>query len=151
MPAMTDGGRQTTEDGRRGGGFTTTAACGTGVGVGRAVSALYRKHLYIQGEQKGLTADGKPIKGGFSREQVEEVLNSKGELPMHDLLRCRVRYFSDGVVLGSRTFVEDTFQKHKDQFGLKRETGARRMKHGNWGDLFTMRDLRLASISLPSP
>ena len=72
-------------------------------------------------------------------------------LPMHDLLRCRVRYFSDGVVLGSRTFVEDTFQKHKDQFGLKRETGARPMKHGNWGDLFTMRDLRLASISLPSP
>jgi REP element-mobilizing transposase RayT len=115
------------------------------------VSALYRKHLYVQGERKGLKADGSPMRRGFSRDQVEEVLNSNGKLPMHDLLRCRVRYFSDGVVLGSRTFVEDTFQKHKDQFGLKRQTGARPMKHGNWGDLFTMRDLRLASISLPAP
>ena len=117
----------------------------------KRVSALYRKHLYVQGERKGLKAGGKPIKCGFSREEVQEVLNTKGELPMHDLLRCRVRYFSDGVVLGSRAFVEDVFQKHRDEFGLKRETGARPMKHGNWGDLFTMRDLRLVSISLPSP
>ena len=43
-----------------------------------------------------------------------------------ELLRCRVRYFSDGVVLGSREFVESVFTVHRDQFGVKRKTGARR-------------------------
>jgi len=80
--------------------------------------------------------------------QIEEVLDAGGKLSRSNLLHFRVRYFSDGVVLGSKAFVEDVFQSHREEFGLKRKTGARKPKYGQWGDLCTMRDLRLDPVSL---
>ena len=58
-------------------------------------------------------------------------------------------YYSDGVVLGSKEFVNGVFDRHRAEFGVKRETGARQMKKGDWGGLCTMRDLRLEVVSLP--
>jgi len=58
-----------------------------------------------------------------------------------------VRSFSDGVVLGSKIFVEDVFQRNREQFGLKRKSGARPLRQAEAGDLCTMRDLRLEGIS----
>jgi putative transposase len=109
---------------------------------------LYRKHLYIQGQEKALDLDGRQIRRGFTKAQVEEVLRAGGKLPMHELLRCRVRYFSDGLVLGSREFVEETFDRYRAQFGENRRDGARRMQHADWGGLCTMRDLRLEPVSI---
>jgi len=42
--------------------------------------------------------------------------------------------------------VEEVFAKNRDQFGLKRKTGARTMKYGDWGGLCTMRDPRMQVI-----
>ena len=66
---------------------------------------------------------------------------------MHELLRCRVRYFSDGLALGGREFVESVFARYRGRFGAKRETGAREMRYGDWMGLCTLRDLRLAPVS----
>ena len=61
-------------------------------------------------------------------------------------LRWRLRYFSDGVAVGSRGFVDAFFEGHRERFGPKRTSGARRMR----GDasaltreagLFSLRDL----------
>lgn len=49
------------------------------------------------------------------------------ELPMPELLRRRVRAFSESLVLGSKAFVEDVFQANRSCFGAKRKEGARRM------------------------
>lgn len=60
-------------------------------------------------------------------------------------LRHRVRYFCDGVVLGTAGFVEGVFQreqKRRRRFGEKRRTGARRMRGADWGELRVLRDLR---------
>ena len=76
-------------------------------------------------------------------------LESDGKLTLPQALRCRVRYFSDGVVLGSKTFVEDVIQRNREQFGLKRKSGARPLRRAEAGDLCTMRDLRLEVISPP--
>lgn len=73
------------------------------------IRCLYRKHMYIQGGERGVDTEGKPIRAGFSKEQVEKVLSSGGKLQMRTLLRCRVRYFSDGLALGSKGFVEEIF------------------------------------------
>jgi putative transposase len=70
------------------------------------------------------------------------VLEEGGKLALGDALRCRVRYFTDGVVLGSREYVEQVFQKHRKEFGVKRQTGARSMRWADWQGLCTMRDLR---------
>ena len=76
------------------------------------------------------------------------IVVADGKLPIQDALRCRVRYFTDGVVLGSSEFVEQVFRKYRDEFGRKRETGARSMRNGEWAGLCTMRDLRVQVISI---
>jgi len=108
----------------------------------QAVGGQYRQQLYERGERTTSRA-------GFSREAVNAVLISDGKLTLPQALRCRVRYFSDGVVLGSKTFVEDVFQRNREQFGLKRKSGARPLRRAEAGDLCTMRDLRLEAISPP--
>jgi len=47
-----------------------------------------------------------------------------GKLSRGELLRCRVRSFSEGMVLGSRAFVEESFRARREWFGEKRKTGA---------------------------
>ena len=120
------------------------------VGTGRMswcrTQRKYRERLYVQGQQKGLDAEGRPIRHGFTPEEVEQVLAAGGRLPMHELLRCRVRYFSDGLALGSRAFLENVFQRYPGYFGPERETGARQMRFGDWGGLCTLRDLRLRPV-----
>ena len=100
---------------------------------------VYRKLLYVRAGAKGKAID---------REKIKKVLEEGGRLSKAELLHCRVRYLSDGVVLGSKAFVEDIFQKHRQEFGLKRKTGARKPRYGDWGGLCTMRNLRMKPVSL---
>ena len=41
------------------------------------------------------------------RAKLEKVLDAGGKLSKAELLHCRVRYFSDGVVLGSKALSRD--------------------------------------------
>jgi hypothetical protein len=62
------------------------------------------------------------------------------------MLRCRIRYFTDGAVIGSRKFVNEAFTGARDRFGPKRKDGARKMRgsgSGAKGLLWSMRDLRV--------
>ena len=115
------------------------------------VVGRYRQLLYVKGETRGVTATGHPIRPGFSIDTVEQVMALKGKLPMNELLRCRVRYFTDGVIFESRAFVEDAFRRHREHFSAKREEGARVMKGGDWGDLVTVRKLRVNVMGDPAP
>ena len=115
----------------------------------RTIAAHYRKQLFAIGEEHGVTPDGKPIRSGISRERIEKVLEEGGELSFGELLHCRVRYFSDGLVIGSKEFVNDVFKQRRDFFSPKRKNGARPMKLGEWGGLCAARDLRLAPVLPP--
>jgi REP element-mobilizing transposase RayT len=112
--------------------------------------ARYRQLLYLQGQERGLAEDGGPLRPGFSFESVKAVLEAGGELSLPELLRCRVRYFSDGVILGSREFVDGAFLRHRRHFSPRRKTGARRMRGGDWGRLCTVRRLRRSVLSVPT-
>jgi len=79
---------------------------------------------------------------------VDRVIAQGGKLPMHVLLRCRVRYFSDGLALGSQDFVDKLFERYRAQFGRKRKTGARPMTFADWPlDMCTLRNLRTNPVS----
>ena len=109
----------------------------------------YRKLLYVAGEQVGLSAEGLPAKPGFDPEKVRQVLKEGGGLSPQELLRCRVRYFTDGVVLGSHAYVQEVFLRHRANFGPKRKSCPRSMIGGAWGDLCTARRLRLEVVAVP--
>ena len=58
----------------------------------------------------------------------------------------RVRYFTDGAVIGSKEFVNEAFAKARDRFTTRRNDGARRMRGAGKltaGMLWSMRDLRV--------
>jgi putative transposase len=80
------------------------------------------------------------------REKALEVLARGGKLSQADYLRCKVRYFSDGAVIGGKAFVDEMFAAFRDRFGPKRKDGARPLR-GLAGDspddrLFNLRQLR---------
>jgi len=104
--------------------------------------AKYRVWLFGQGEERaGTTADGTPIRKGFQRAEVVAVASAHGQLALEEYLQLRVRYFADGLVLGSREFVDEVFNSVRGRFGPKRREGACRMK-GLTPELFTLRELR---------
>jgi hypothetical protein len=61
------------------------------------------------------------------------------------MLRWKVRYFSDGAVIGSRAFVDGLFEQCRERFGPRRKSGARKMRGRAAGAadvLWSARDLR---------
>jgi REP element-mobilizing transposase RayT len=112
----------------------------------------YRKFLYGIGQEVegGVTPDGlQKSKGGFSQREIEAVWEVGGKLTLAQALRCRIRYFTDGMVLGSQSFVDEFFEAQRDGFGERRTSGGRRMKGADWGVLRTLRNLRDGVIQLP--
>lgn len=116
------------------------------------VSREYRRLLMVDAvgrsaerAGRGETPTSKAVRQGISNPQAEPERDNEGEIPFGKLLRCRVRYFTDGAVIGSRSFVEEAFRKSRERFGVRRKTGARRLK----GEtqlasklLWSVRDLR---------
>jgi len=97
----------------------------------------YRKFLFLEA--------GKPGHSGkmqLEREEIEKVLQAGGGLNIAQLLRLRVRYLTAGVILGSQEFVEATWKKHCRKRSPKRQSGARKMKGGDWQGVMSMRDLQ---------
>ncbi len=88
-------------------------------------------------------------RSGIAEDRVASVLAAGGRLTTREVLRCRVRYFSDGMILGSRIFVDEMFGRHRGNFGVKRRTGARTMRSAQWKGLVTARRLQLAPITPP--
>jgi len=109
----------------------------------------YRQFLYQAG-QVHQGPDGVPSRRpGFDAKAVATVLEAGGELPLPELLRCRIRYFSDGVILGSQVYVEDVFERYRSRFSALRKTGARPTR-GGLPELFTVRRLRTQVITVPA-
>ena len=118
---------------------------GAMVSKGEDVMAWYRSYIFRQGLERGVKADGKPMKKGFKVEQVEGALAVGGRLPEAEMLLKRVRYFSDGLVVGTKESLSTIFAAQRAFFSPKRRTGPRKMRGGEWGELSSMRDLRLDS------
>jgi putative transposase len=104
----------------------------------------YRMHVFREGDEwrESLNERGQTARGALKHETVMEVLKRKGRMRMTDYVRCRVRYFCDGAVLGSREFVEGIFEAYRDRFGPKRKTGARRLR-GVENELYALRNLQV--------
>lgn len=117
---------------------------------GSGVSREYRKILMAEAVGKNSESVGrdgkvitKTLRKGISKQEAEH--ERDGEIPFGKMLRCRVRYFTDGAVIGSRSFVDEAFAKSRERFGIKRKSGARRMKGDaapTNGILWSFRDLR---------
>ena len=112
----------------------------------KSILTVYRCWLYDLGEESGAQENGRPLKKGFNREQIAAVLAKNGRLSTWELLHCRVRYFTDGVAIGSKGFVNEIFTANRSRFGVTRKDGARRLR--GIKSLYSMRNLRINPITI---
>ncbi len=134
-------------------------ACFSDQGVGfdagkwQEVSRLYRRLMGLAlGKKPGCAELSQSSKGlGQVTKNTAEMLESEDnetvlkDLGVAKMLRSRIRYFTDGAVIGSKEFVNDAFASARDRFGPKRKDGARKLKGGSaaaGGTLWSLRDLR---------
>ena len=118
------------------------------------ISAEYRAILlepaaqtHLDGGDEGTTAVARAPHKGRKKPVGEAPAGSAeagGEVAMDRMLRSRVRYFSDGAVVGSREFVNEVFRLDRDRFSEKRKDGARKRRGSGAaaaGTLWSARDL----------
>jgi REP element-mobilizing transposase RayT len=124
----------------------------------KEIARAYRLMLMRGAEEKSenqMTQDGmvvkKVLRKGCSKMTTEETgrmettAADKADIPFATLLRFRVRYFTDGAVIGSRDFVDEAFARSRERFGTKRQSGARKLKGSASAmnrTIWSLRDLR---------
>ena len=97
----------------------------------------YREVLF------GTGAFQKSGQGAIPLEQFQQVLKAGGKLPLATVLRCRVRYFTDGAVLGTQAFVATHLAAYRLKTGRRKRTAPRPLPGvTDWGELATLRGLR---------
>jgi len=132
--------------------ITSDTDTGFDSGEWKQASRRYRRLLGMALERKTLRAKVEtPGKMKISKNDAEALESGDNqtvlpELKMAKMLRCRVRYFTDGAVIGSKGFVDEAFAGARERFSEKRTDGARRMRGSGKaaaGVLWTVRDLRV--------
>jgi putative transposase len=116
------------------------------------VSREYRKLLMAGAVERVETRIGRSgaeetrrTRNGMSAADAARENEREGELTAGRMLRCRIRYFTDGAVIGSRSFVNEAFASARERFGPKRKDGARKLRGhaaAASGMLWSLRDLK---------
>ena len=121
-------------------------------GVGKEYRRILISAGMEEGEERGnvKTKRRVVIRKGMDRKKAEEELvrlSKEGErdLKISKVVRCRVRYFTDGAVIGTRGFVDGVFRASRERFGPKRKDGARKPRGALGemaGEIWSLRDLQ---------
>jgi len=82
----------------------------------------YRKYVYETGAVEA-------VKGKLLKKRAFEIEHDK-ELEVTRITRfkCPTRYFSDSCIIGSKTFVNDNYQRFKGLFHFKKDNIPKRVK-----------------------
>lgn len=86
---------------------------------------------------------GEPGLSEAARQQALKVLEEEDAiLPMATVLRCRVRYFFDGAILGSQEFVREFVGAWQKAQGRKYPPKVNPLRGADWQGMATIRGLR---------
>jgi hypothetical protein len=108
----------------------------------KELSGQYRKYLFVTGSSG--SANKPPAFDLATAQRVVE--EQHGEIPLPQRLLCRIRYFTDGVILGSQGFVESHFDWLKHKLGYKRHRAATCLTALGSPSLWVFRDLRVRAV-----
>jgi REP element-mobilizing transposase RayT len=117
----------------------------------KEASTIYRRLMGLALEKNGGNTPAKKPAKPKPQLNTAEILEADEngtilpDLDLAAMLRHRLRYFTDGAVIGSKAFVNEAFANARERFGPNRKDGARKLK-GNGkpasGTLWSLRDLK---------
>ena len=117
--------------------FVWSDSIGVDSGVNPIDSALRAHRSLIFGKRAS-----EPGVSEMTRQQALKVLEQDGMLTKSEMLRCRVRYFSDGAILGSVAFVSGFTDAWQAERGRKYPPRVNALRGSGWGDLSVIQGLR---------
>ena len=95
----------------------------------------------------GTGAGAREAGGIIDPADLRHVIEAGGRLPLASILRCRLRYFSDGAVLGSRAFVALQMATYRSKLSTRGQRGPHALPAcTEWGDFATMHRLQRVAI-----
>ncbi len=82
--------------------------------------------------------------GSIPPAELHKAVAHQGRLTLPDVLRCRIRHFTDGAVLGSKAFVAEHLATYRRRTGRRRKSPPKPLpEFADWGsDLTTLRGRR---------
>lgn len=101
----------------------------------------YRAFLFVTSGRAG--ASGKVA---LDPDVIRTELKRGAPLEPGQVLRLHIRHLSDGVVVGTKDFVNRIWEKNRKHFGAKRTSGARPIRGVPLNDITSIRDLRKSAI-----
>ncbi|MBL9215591.1 MAG: transposase [Opitutaceae bacterium] len=101
-----------------------------------SIQAAYRQRLF------GSAASPRVAGATISAEQFARVLREDGRLPLATVLRCKIRYFTDGAVLGSRAYLLSRFAAWRRRNAVAPPAAYPLPPVANWGNWSVLRRLR---------
>ncbi len=92
----------------------------------------------------GVGSGARPGEGTISPTELAKVVNDRGRLPLATVLRCRIRHFTDGAVIGGELFVAGHLAAYRTRTGRRQGGTPKPMPSlADWGaSLTTLRGLR---------
>ena len=91
----------------------------------------------------GAGAVSRANKVSITPETLAKVVEENGTLPLPTVLRCRIRYFTEGAVLGSKAFVTEQLASYRRITGQRTRTHLRSLPNvTDWGDMTALRGSR---------
>ena len=106
----------------------------------------YRVILY--GKGSGSKGEVDKDFGVIAPERVESVIRAGGQVSLPEVLRLRVRYFSDATALGSKEFLSRVGDHWRQTHGVRHQRDANRLRHADWGELHGYRHLQARPVGL---
>ena len=98
----------------------------------------YRSWLFTDGleviENKATNEQGKVKRKGMSEANVDKVIKLGGKLSRHELLLSKVKYFSDGIVIGSQSFITAQRRHFLTNKGLVQDNVENQLQRGRRKD-----------------
>ena len=115
--------------------------CGPKCSGWNSVHGRYRS-LLMGSALQWLDEAGEVVRKGIPSERLSKEEAAGFALPSPEVLHGRVRYFSDGLALGSDLFIAEVFEQSGSRLQVKRTVGPRVPKGSNLGGVCTLKDLR---------
>jgi putative transposase len=107
----------------------------------QSAQSSYREILF------GTGGGTRAMAASIPASEVQRVLVEGGRLSLASILRCRIRYFTDGGVLGSRAFVDEQIAAYRRKTGGRALSGSYLLPAcTEWGELAALRGLRRRAI-----
>ena len=105
----------------------------------KEVLTTYRVGLFAKG---AVPKRGDPKSARVAPEALAEVLNFGGKLPNTERLQKRVQWFTQGVVVGSASFVQEHMERYRAETRKRRNSRPKPFSTGKedaWSDVCSMR------------